>query len=325
MRIALAGNPNSGKTTMYNRLTGASEKVGNWAGVTVDKKERTVKKLYTEGKSVVAIDLPGAYSMSAFTSEESVTSTYVKEGNPDVLINIVDATNLARSLFFTTQLLELGIPMVVALNKTDMSQKQLTKIDTTLLSQKLGCPVVETVSTAKRGLKKLMEAALSLAGKTQTAPYTSTVSNPEDKEQILADDKLRYAFVNQIAEEVTTEPKQVEKTFSDKIDAILVNRWLGIPIFALVMFLVFQISQVWVGAPIADLFVGWLESIQGAVAEFFADANPLLTSLLIDGVLGGVIAVVGFLPLVMIMYFLIALLEDCGYMSRVAVDRKSVV
>ena len=147
MRIALTGNPNSGKTTMYNALTGRTEHVGNWAGVTVDKKESPIKKNFYSGtEEMIAVDLPGAYSMSPFTSEESVTSTYVKNENPDVIINIVDATNLSRSLFFTTQLLELGIPMVVALNKSDANTKKGNKIDATQLSKKLGCPVIETVS-----------------------------------------------------------------------------------------------------------------------------------------------------------------------------------
>ena len=148
MRIAFAGNPNSGKTTMYNALTGRNEKVGNWAGVTVDKKEHPIKKAYAGKHSITAVDLPGAYSMSPFTSEESVTSTFVRSEKADVIINIVDATNLSRSLFFTTQLLELGIPVVVALNKADINEKKKTQIDEKLLSQKLGCPVVETVSTS---------------------------------------------------------------------------------------------------------------------------------------------------------------------------------
>ena len=165
MRIAFAGNPNSGKTTMYNALTGRNEKVGNWAGVTVDKKEAPIKKVYAGEMELIAVDLPGAYSMSPFTSEESVTSAYVKNEHPDVIINIVDATNLSRSLFFTTQLLELGVPVVVALNKSDINEKKKNQINENLLSQKLGCPVVETVSTSSEGLKDVVNAAVALVGK----------------------------------------------------------------------------------------------------------------------------------------------------------------
>ena len=320
MRIALTGNPNSGKTTMYNALTGRNEKVGNWAGVTVDKKEHPIKKAYAGGEQLIAVDLPGAYSMSPFTSEESITSSYVKKENPDVIINIVDATNLSRSLFFTTQLLELGIPVVVALNKSDLNEKKGTKIDTEALSSKLGCPVVNTVSTSAEGLKAVVEAAASHAGTAQKAPYVQESIDLTDKAQVEAADRKRFDFVNKIVKAV--EKRTVltkDKNINDKIDAILTNKWLGIPIFAVVMFLVFQISQVWVGTPIADLLVGWLEAFQGWVGGLLENANPLLSALLVDGVIGGVVAVIGFLPLVMVMYFLIALLEDCGYMSRVAV------
>ena len=165
MRIALTGNPNSGKTTMYNALTGRSERVGNWAGVTVEKKEAPIKKLYFDGvEELIAVDLPGAYSMSPFTSEESVTSEYVKNENPDVIINIVDATNLSRSLFFTTQLLELGIPVVVALNKSDINEKKDTEIDVNRLSEKLGCPVIPTISIVSNdeGLKAVIDDSIFL-------------------------------------------------------------------------------------------------------------------------------------------------------------------
>lgn len=320
MRIALTGNPNSGKTTMFNALTGRNEKVGNWAGVTVDKKENPIKKAYTGGEQIIAVDLPGAYSMSPFTSEESITSSYVKNEKPDVIINIVDADNLSRSLFFTTQLLELGIPMVVALNKSDLNQKKGNKIDDKALAAKLGCPVVKTVSTSAEGLKELVSAAILQVNKTQKAPYLQGEIDLSDKKVVEEADRKRFAFVNGIVKEI--EQRKVltkDKNFGDKIDAVLTNKWLGIPIFAVVMFLVFQISQVWVGTPIADVLVGWLESFQAWVGEFFADANPLVSAILVDGVIGGVVAVVGFLPLVMVMYFLIALLEDCGYMSRVAV------
>ena len=320
MRIALTGNPNSGKTTMYNALTGRNEKVGNWAGVTVDKKEHLIKKSYAGNHQLTAVDLPGAYSMSPFTSEESITSSFVKKENPDVIINIVDATNLSRSLFFTTQLLELGIPVVVALNKSDLNEKKDTKIDVDTLSAKLGCPVICTVSTSSDGLKAVVDTAIAHANDTQKAPYTQGDIDLNDKSVVEAADRKRFDFVNKIVKSVETRKVLTkDKNNGDKIDAILTNKWLGIPIFAVVMFLVFQISQVWVGAPIADLLVAWLESFQGWIGELLADANPLLSAILVDGVIGGVIAVIGFLPLVMVMYFLIALLEDCGYMSRAAV------
>ena len=318
MRIALAGNPNSGKTTMYNALTGRSEKVGNWAGVTVDKKEHAVKGAY--GENVIAVDLPGAYSMSPFTSEESVTSEYVKNENPDAIINIVDATNLSRSLFFTTQLLELGIPVVVALNKTDANKKKHNKIDAAKLSEKLGCPVIETVSTTGEGLKEVVSAAVASVGKGQTAPYVG--ANATDKKSSEEEDKRRYKFVNSIVKEVESRKTLTKnKNYQDKIDAVLTNKWLGIPIFAVVMFAVFWISQAGPGVWIADWLVGLLEKGQGALGDLLlkADVSPLLYALLVDGVIGGVIAVIGFLPLVMLMYFLIALLEDCGYMARVSV------
>lgn len=321
MRIALTGNPNSGKTTMYNALTGRNEKVGNWAGVTLEKKEHPIKKMYAGGEQqIIAVDLPGAYSMSPFTGEESITSSYVRKEEPDVIINIVDATNLSRSLFFTTQLLELGIPLVVALNKSDINEKKGTKIDIEALSARLGCPVVNTVSTSATGLDAVVEAAVKHATDVQRAPYVQGDIDLTDKAVVEAADRKRFEFVNKIVETVETRKTFTkDKNLGDKIDAVLTNKWLGIPIFAVVMFLVFQISQVWVGTPIADLLVGWLETFQGWVGDLLVNASPLLSTILVDGVIGGVIAVVGFLPLIMVMYFLIALLEDCGYMARVAV------
>ena len=320
MKIALAGNPNSGKTTMYNALTGCNEKIGNWAGVTVEKKEHPIKKSYSKSNDIIIIDLPGAYSLSPFTSEESITSSYVKSESPDVIINIVDATNLSRSLFFTTQLLELGIPVVVALNKSDINKKKDTKIDTSKLSEKLACPVIETVSTSADGLNAVIETAVKQVGTSQTAVYSQGNVDLTNKEAVEVADRRRFEFVNKIVKVVETRKVLTRtKNFGDKIDNIITNKWLGIPIFAVVMYLVFQISQVWVGAPVADWFVGWLESFQEWIGELLVDANPLLSAILVDGVIGGVTAVIGFLPLVMVMYFLIALLEDCGYMSRVAV------
>ena len=330
MRIALAGNPNSGKTTMFNALCGRSEKVGNWAGVTVEKKEYSVKGVYAGKNTVVAVDLPGAYSMSPFTSEESVTSSYVREQSPEVIINIVDADNLSRSLFFTTQLLELGIPVVVALNKIDLNEKKGTKIDTKALSDKLGCQVVSTVSTSSSGLKELIDAAMAAVGREQKAPFDLGGKVINDKEAAAALDRERYAFVNEIVKSVQTRKTLTkDKSTSDKIDAILTSSIFGIPIFAAVMFLVFYISQSTLGAWIADGvnigdtfipgLVPLLDMFKEWVGGLVSGAHPILISILVDGVIGGVSAVVGFLPLVMVMYFLIALLEDCGYMSRAAI------
>lgn len=321
MRIALTGNPNSGKTTMYNALTGRNEKIGNWAGVTVDRKESPIKKAYTDSsKELIAVDLPGAYSMSPFTSEESITSGYVKNEHPDAIINIVDATNLSRSLFFTTQLLELGIPVVVALNKSDVNEKKDTQIDEKKLSEKLGCPVIKTVSTSDRGLSDVVKTAAELEGKGQKAPYVQGEINLHDKNEVEEADRKRFDFVNSIVKEV--EKRKVltkEKNTGDKIDAVLTHPALGIVIFAAIMFLVFYISQSTVGTWLADILTGWIEDFQNWVGGLMENAYPLLYALLVDGIIGGVGAVVGFLPLVMVMYFLIALLEDCGYMSRATV------
>ena len=331
MKIAFAGNPNSGKTTMFNALTGRNEKVGNWAGVTVDKKEAPIKKIYAGDRELQAVDLPGAYSMSPFTAEETIARAYITGECPDVLINIVDATNLSRSLFFTTQLLELGVPTVVALNKSDVNQKRKTVIDTKKLSRLLGCPVVETVSTHSEGLEELVEMAVSLIGGTQVAPYAPKAGEITTKKAAAEADKRRFAFVNDIIRQV--ERRKIRTTDlnkQDKADAILTHPVGGLVIFAAVMFLVFQISQAWLGPWIAegyefangttipglvtviDLFKDW-------VAGLLEGANPFLASLLTEGIIGGVSAVVSFLPLVMVMFFLISLLEDCGYMARATV------
>ncbi len=331
MRIALAGNPNSGKTTMYNALTGRSEKVGNWAGVTVERKEHPIKKtFYDKAQELIAVDLPGAYSMSPFTSEESITSAYVKNEAPDVIINIVDATNLSRSLFFTTQLLELGIPVVVALNKTDINKKKQNKIDAVALSEKLGCPVVETTSTSGEGLKDVVKEAVAQIGKTQAAPYVQGSIDLTDKKTVEAADRKRFEFVNKIVKSV--ENRKVltkDKNVGDKIDEVLTNKWFGLPIFALVMWAVFWISQAGPGVWLAEGLdigerhlwglvdcIGWFKEI---VAGWLAGTHDLVQAILLEGIIEGVAAVVGFLPLVMVMYFLIALLEDCGYMARATV------
>ncbi|MBO5200029.1 MAG: ferrous iron transporter B, partial [Clostridia bacterium] len=256
---------------------------------------------------------------------------YVKNEEPDVIINIVDATNLSRSLFFTTQLLELGVPVVVALNKNDINKKKDNKIDEALLSEKLGCPVIKTVSTGNEGLEELIKAAVAACGREQKAPYNQGDIDFTDKAVVTEADKKRFEFVNAIVLEVETRKVLTsERNFQDKIDAVLTNKWAGIPIFAVVMFLVFYISQSTLGTWIAEGYefesgatipglVTLLEIFQEWVAGLVSGAAPILQSLLVDGIIGGVIAVIGFLPLVMVMYFLIALLEDCGYMARASI------
>lgn len=324
MRIAFAGNPNSGKTTMYNALTGRNEKVGNWAGVTVARKETAIKKAFSGDSEIIAVDLPGAYSMSPFTSEESITSSYVRNEHPDAIINIVDGTNLSRSLFFTTQLLELGIPVVVAINKSDINAKKGTVIDSGKLSEKLCCPVINTTSTSGDGLDDVLDAVKKLEGTLQKAPYHQGEIDLTDKKVVEEADRKRYDFVNEIVSSVET--RQVlskEKNAQDTIDVVLTHPVLGLVIFAGVMFLVFHISQaegkLGLGKLLEGVFTGWIVLFKGWADAQMADAAPVIKALLVDGIIGGVSSVVGFLPLVMVMYFLIALLEDCGYMARATV------
>ncbi|MCT4619428.1 MAG: ferrous iron transport protein B [Marinisporobacter sp.] len=324
MKIALTGNPNSGKTTMFNAITGKIEHVGNWAGVTIEKKEGNIKNnLNKTGVDITAVDLPGAYSMSPFTSEESITRDFVKNENPDVIINIVDATNLSRSLFFTTQLLELGIPVVVALNKSDLNEKKKTTINVDGLSKALGCPIIKTVSTKSgdNGLEALISKVVEVKGKGQTAPYDSKGVDLTNEKEVQASDRKRFDFVNGIVSKV--EDRKVSsnsQTKQDAADRILAHKWLGLPIFALVMWGVFSVSQESLGPLLADIFVGWIDGINAWAAEMLGESvSPILSALLLDGIIGGVSAVVGFLPLIMVLFFLLALLEDCGYMARVAV------
>jgi ferrous iron transport protein B len=321
MRIALAGNPNSGKTTMFNALTGQKAKVGNWGGVTVSEREGRIRADFADGAEAIAVDLPGAYSMSPFTPEESITSKYVRDANPDVIINIVDATNLNRSLFFTTQLLELGIPVVVALNKSDMARRDDITIDVAQLERALGCPVIPTVSTIQtdNGLDQLAATALSIVGSKQQAPFRQADIDLTDKSAVTAEDRRRFESVNRIVDKVETRKTvSAEATWQDKLDSLLTHKVSGLILFAAVMLTVFYISQAYLGPIIADWLVGWIETFQAWVEEVMANSPPVLTTVIANGIIGGVGAVVGFLPLVMVLYFFLALLEDCGYMARVS-------
>ncbi|TCS43678.1 ferrous iron transport protein B [Reinekea marinisedimentorum] len=324
MKIALAGNPNSGKTTLFNALTGKMEKVGNWSGVTVSKKEGQLKKslLNTEA-DITVVDLPGAYSMSPFSSEETITRDFVNNEKPDVIINIVDATSLNRSLFFSTQLLNLGIPVVVALNKMDLAARNDTKIHVADLSEKLSCPVVETTASQsqRNGLDALVAKAVEVAGGTQAAPFVDTDVDLRDLDSVQASDAKRYGFVKDVVAAI--EVRKVKSNAINKqdvADQILAHKWLGLPIFAAVMWCVFSISQTHAGPVLADLLVGWIDGFYGLVEGALGEGvSPILSALLLDGIIGGVGAVVGFLPLIMVLFFLLALLEDSGYMARVAV------
>ena len=315
MKIALGGNPNSGKTTLYNALTGKQEFVGNWAGVTVSKKSAKLKS--SLGKDIDVIDLPGAYSIRPYTSEESVTTDFIKNENADVIVNVVDSTNLNRSLFFTTQLIELGVPVVVALNKDDIS-KDITDIDIAKLEKELKCKVVKISAAKNEGLENLIKVAIESAkDKKQENAFEKLQTIHNEKEQ----DKERFKIVNNIISRVENRKvRQHEATLEDKIDRIVTNPIIGTAIFIGVMSIIFNLAINTLGPLIADSLVGVIENFQGTVANALANmgTSDFLNSLLTDGIIGGVGAVVGFVPLVMVLMFLLALVEDSGFMARIA-------
>jgi ferrous iron transport protein B len=320
MKIALAGNPNSGKTTIFNGVTGKMEYVGNWPGVTVAKKVAKLKGKYQRVAKMVGytdeilvVDLPGAYSIAPFTGEEAITRDFVLQESPDAIINIIDTSNLERSLLFTTQLLELGIPVVIALNKQDIIRRNGDKIDVEGISKELGCQVALVVASDGEGLKKLIEKAVA-AG----------IEKKNEHPRIFNNDQERSEFIKELViKNIVKKKNSNEVTFSDKVDRIVANVYLGIPIFALIMWAVYAFSINGFGGSLSGYINDSLfgEIIPNAANGFFESlgVNPLLQALIVDGAIGGVGAVLGFLPLIMILFFCLALLEDSGYMARVAV------
>lgn len=315
MKIALAGNPNSGKTTLYNALTGKQEYVGNWAGVTVSKKEAKLKE--SLGNNIDIVDLPGAYSIRPYTSEESITTDFIKTENPDVIINVVDSTNLNRSLFFTTQLLELNIPVVVALNKVDIS-KNVTDIDFSKLEKELNCKVVEISAAKNEGLKNLINVASESSKLKEQKNLFKELSNIHNEEK---QDKKRYSIVNNIISKVENRIiRHNEETLEDKIDRFVTNPIIGTGLFILIMAFIFDLSINTLGPLVADALVGFIKNFQNAVSGQLASmgTSDFLNALLTDGIIGGVGAVVGFVPLVMVLMFMLSLVEDSGFMARIA-------
>ncbi|GAA5416458.1 Fe(2+) transporter FeoB [Paraliobacillus ryukyuensis] len=317
MKIPLTGNPNAGKTTVFNTLTGQTASVGNWSGVTVAERVGTLRKKYHgTDHDVTIVDLPGAYSLSPYSGEEKITRDYILDESPDVIINIVDGANLERSLFFATQLLELHVPVVIAINKSDMVKRRKNTIDLTTLSKVLNSRVVLLTATAQMGIQALMTEAIALgtAKEPLTAPQL-TETHTDTTRQIFVDDIIRQSLVKE------TASSQV--TLSDNIDRWIAHKWLGVPIFLLIMWLIFWFSIEGLGGYVSAYFNDVLfgEMVPHTANRLLESlgVHPTLQAVIVDGAIGGVGAVIGFLPLIMLLFFCLSLLEDCGYMARVAV------
>ena len=312
MNIVLIGNPNSGKTTLFNSLTGKNEHVGNWSGVTIKEKKASIKSSFK--KDATIIDLPGAYSIRPFTSEESVTTEFIKQSTPDVIINVIDSTNLERSLFFTTQILELNIPVIIALNKMDILKDD---IDILKLERLLKCKVVNISAMKEKGIDTLIESAFYIRGKKQENPFIDVLKIDNINNQ----DKERFKRVSDLVNKVCKkEIKENEETLQDKIDNYITNPFIGVPIFIIIMSLVFNLSINTLGPLIADNLVLFIENAQFGLSDLLSKygVNDFLNALLTDGIVGGVGAIVGFVPLVMILMFFLSLIEDSGFMARIA-------
>ena len=346
IKIALAGNPNCGKTTMFNALTGANQYVGNWPGVTVEKKEGKLKGKKGKGEDIIVTDLPGIYSLSPYTLEEVVSRDYVLKENPDVIIDLVDATNIERNLYLTTQLIETGVPVVIALNMADLLEKRGIKIDTKRLSMLLDCPIIETSALKGEGLDKLIDEAVKVA-KSSKVDLPKEIFSKDMEAAIdevkgvlptsVTDDKKRWYAVKFLENDekvkeamklsasgqslVDTKRQELEKQHDDKIDRIVTNRILGIPIFVAVMWLVYYVSVTTVGTFVTD----WTNDVfVVAIQDFFTNiltsigAGDLVMGLVVDGIIGGLGAVLGFVPQMAILFLFLSILEDCGYMVRIA-------
>lgn len=301
---ALLGNPNVGKTTLFNLLTGSNQYVGNWAGVTVEKKEGFIDK------SIKLVDLPGIYAMDTFSNEEKVSKNFLTQGHPDVIINIIDASNLDRNLYLTTQLLKFNIPIILVLNMIDTAQTKGIKINYEALSQKLKVMVIPIVASKGKGIDNIKDIL--------TNGEFLKIRNDNDFH--FQDEKETYSFITNVLKDVVTiTPNQTKKTISDKIDQLVLNKFIAYPIFLGIMYLIFQFTFSWVGTPLANLLHDTIENkLIPIITILLSGTSPWFSSLIINGIIGGVGSVIVFLPVILSLFLGISFLEDSGYMARSA-------